>query len=213
MSKRILIILGHPDSETSFCAALAHHYLQGANTGGADIRELHLGTLQFDPILRTGYRGSQGFEADLKQAQEDILWAEHLVFVYPTWWGTLPALLKGFIDRIFLPGFAFKYRKNSPLWDKLLSGRSAELLVTMDTPDWYYRLIYRNAGISVMKKNVLDFSGISPVKVHTFGPMISSNEKQRDKWLDDASRAGQKAAGKSRPERCPPESNAARNAT
>lgn len=194
MKKRILIILGHPDSDTSFCAALAHHYLQGASANGADIRELHLGTLQFDPILRKGYRGSQGLENDLQQAQEDIQWAEHLVFVYPTWWGTIPALLKGFIDRIFLPGFAFKYRKNSPLWDKLLAGRTAELLVTMDTPDWYNRLIYRNAGISVMKKNILQFSGITPVKVRTFGPLISSKEKHRDRWLDDAYQAGYFAA-------------------
>lgn len=194
MSKRILIILGHPDSDTSFCAALAHHYLQGAHAAGADIRELHLGTLNFDPILRSGYRGPQGLETDLKQAQDDIQWAEHLVFVYPTWWGTLPALLKGFVDRVFLPGFAFKYRKNSPLWDKLLSGRSAELLVTMDTPAWYYRLIYQNAGVSVMKKNILDFSGITPVRTHLFGPMISSKEKQRDQWLDNAFKAGHRAA-------------------
>ncbi len=194
MAKRILIILGHPDSDTSFCAALAHHYLQGASAAGADIRELHLGTLQFDPVLRTGYRGAQTLESDLQQAQQDILWAEHLVFIYPCWWGSLPALLKGFIDRVFLPGFAFKYRKNSPLWDKLLVGRSAELLVTMDTPAWYYRLVYRNAGISVMKKNILEFSGISPVRTLTFSPMISSKEQLRDQWLEQAQRAGEKAA-------------------
>lgn len=194
MAKRILIVLGHPDSTTSFCAALAHHYLQGASAAGADIRELHLGTLSFDPVLRTGYRGPQALEPDLKQAQEDILWAEHLVFVYPCWWGSLPALLKGFIDRVFLPGFAFKYRKDSPLWDKLLAGRSAELLVTMDTPVWYYKLVYHNAGVSVMKKNILEFSGITPVRTHLFGPMISSKEKARDQWLEAALQAGHKAA-------------------
>lgn len=193
MRKRTLIILGHPDPTRSFCAALADRYQKGAVEAGVDIRELHLGALNFDPVLRSGYQGKQCLEADLQGAQEDIRWAEHLVFVYPTWWGSLPALLKGFVDRVFLPGFAFKYRKNSPLWDKLLAGRSAELLVTMDTPAWYYRLIYRNAGLSVMKKNILEFSGITPIRTHTFGPVMSSKIKQREQWLDAAYKAGLKA--------------------
>ena len=93
--------------------------------------------MQTDSAL--GYAQIQPLEPDLLDAQASITWAQHLVWVYPIWWGGLPALLKGFLDRIFLPGFAFKYRPNSALWDRLLTGRSAELLVTMDSPPWYYR--------------------------------------------------------------------------
>ena len=82
----------------------------------------------------------------LQAAQAQIAWAGHLVWVYPTWWGAMPALLKGFIDRVFLPGFAFKHHQGSSRWDKLLAGRSAELLVTMDTPPWYYRWVQRGPG-------------------------------------------------------------------
>jgi putative NADPH-quinone reductase len=88
----------------------------------------------------------------LINAQNDITWAEHLTLVYPIWWGGIPALLKGFFDRVFLPGFAFKYRKGSPFPDKLLKGRTAHLLVTMDTPPWYYRWVYRMPGLHQMRK-------------------------------------------------------------
>lgn len=133
MSRRILIILGQPSSN-SLCAALARTYADAARQSGAEVRLLELGKIAFDPILRHGYERIQPLEPDLRNAQADITWAQHLVWVYPIWWGSLPALLKGFLDRIFLPGFAFKYRVNSALWDRLLTGRSAELLVTMDSP-------------------------------------------------------------------------------
>jgi len=107
MGKRILVILGHPSSN-SFCAALAERYAQSALRAGHEVRQLFLGRMDFDPVLREGYQQVQPLEADLRQAQADILWAEHLTLVYPIWWGGIPALLKGFFDRVFLPGFAFQ---------------------------------------------------------------------------------------------------------
>ena len=97
-------------------------YESGARAGGHACRTLPLYELTFDPILRRGYHEPMKLEADLVAAQATILWAQHLVFVYPTWWGSLPALMKGFTDRIFLPGFAFKCRKNSVKWHRLLAG-------------------------------------------------------------------------------------------
>jgi NAD(P)H dehydrogenase (quinone) len=187
----ILIINGHPDS-ASFNAALADAYATGALGSGAQVRRLNLAELAFNPILSFGYRKRTELEPDLIRAQELIRWAHHLVFVYPTWWGAMPALLKGFIDRVFLPGFAFKYRENSVLWDKLLSGRTAHLLVTMDTPSWYNRLVYRNAGHIVMKKNILKFCGINPVRITEFTPIKPSTPEQRAKWLKKAKTLGEK---------------------
>jgi putative NADPH-quinone reductase len=193
MPKRILVILGHPDP-ASFCAALASAYIDGAGAAGHEVRSIRLGELTFDPILHEGYRRIQELEPDLRAAQDDVAWAEHLVFVYPTWWGAMPALLKGFFDRAFLPGFAFKYRDNSPFWDRLLAGRSARLLVTMDTPPWYYRWVYRMPGHHQMKRTILEFSGIKPVRIRNFGPVRGSSDRQRQAWLAAAQRYGQTAA-------------------
>src|SRR4030066_1487837 len=189
--KKVLIIIGHP-MRKSFCGALAEAYVEGAKTAGADIKQLWVGELKFDQILWHGYKELQELEEDLKMAQEFILWAEHLVFVYPTWWGTMPALLKGFIDRTFLPGFAFKYRQNSLFWDRLLTNRSARLLVTMDAPPWYYRWVYKQPGHNMMKKTILGFCGVKPVKISEFGPIKMSTEEQRHKWLLKARELGEK---------------------
>jgi putative NADPH-quinone reductase len=187
--KKTLIINGHPDKE-SFCFALAESYKKGANSAGKDCKLVHLIDLDFNPILTFGYRKISKLEPDLVKMQQEILAADHLVLVYPNWWATVPALLKGFIDRVFVPGFAFSYRENSPFWDKLLAGKTARLIVTMDTPKWYYYLINRNAGHNAMKIGVLEFCGIKPVKITSFAPVKSSDEVKRKKWLAEVEELG-----------------------
>ncbi|MBL1376944.1 NAD(P)H-dependent oxidoreductase [Zobellella iuensis] len=192
MNKRILVILGHP-LEDSLCGALAQAYSKGAEVSGHEVRTLSLGKLVFDPILRDGYAKIQELEPDLLAAQEAMSWAQHIVFVYPIWWGSIPALLKGFFDRIFLPGFAFKFREGSLMVDGLLAGRSAHLLVAMDTPPWYYRWIYRMPGHNQMKRTILEFCGIKPVAVTSFGPVKDSRPKVREQWLSRAFTYGSNA--------------------
>lgn len=189
MNKKILIILGHPDSN-SLCASLASAYRDSAGQAGADVRELRLGEMGFDPVLWNGYNKIQALEPDLVQAQELVLWAEHIVFVYPTWWGALPALMKGFFDRVFLPGYAFKYRENSKFWDKLLAGRTAHLIVTMDTPPWYYRWIYRRPGHNEMKRTILGFCGIKTTRITEFAMVRHSSSQQREKWIEAVQKLG-----------------------
>ncbi|MNZ56451.1 hypothetical protein D3C78_743970 [compost metagenome] len=191
--KKILIIQGNPNPD-SFCSGLAEAYYQGAVQSGMDVRILHLHALSFNPNLSFGYAKRTELEPDLIEAQASIKWADHLVFVYPTWWGSVPALLKGFLDRVLLPGFAFKYRENSLLWDKLLIGKSARLIVTMDTPVWYNRLVYREAGHRTMRVSTLQFCGIKPVKITNIGPVKSSSPSTRDKWLEDVRLLGNKGS-------------------
>ncbi|PZD97556.1 flavodoxin family protein [Paenibacillus sambharensis] len=178
----IAVINGHPDAE-SYCTALTASYVKGAAGSGASVREISLGSLQFNPNLQYGYRQRTELEPDLLAAQEIIRWADHLVFIYPLWWGTVPGILKGFIDRVFLPGFAFQTRPNSQLWDKLLTGKSARMVVTMDSPPWYFKLVHRSAGHTVMKRGILQFSGVNPVKITNIGPVKPSTAEQRDRWL------------------------------
>lgn len=190
--KRILMILGTPKGN-SFCHALGEAYAQGARSKGHVVRQLKLGEMSYDPVLRDGYEQSQTLEPDLLEAQRQIHWAEHLVFVYPVWWGGIPALLKGFFDRTFLPGFAFKYRNRSQLWDKLLTGRTADLLVTMDTPPWYFRWIYGAPGHRQMTRTILGFSGIKTRRLAEFAPVRPSSEEQRQSWLRRAETLGSRA--------------------
>ena len=135
----------------------------------------------------------QTLEPDLLEAQRQIHWAEHLVFVYPVWWGGVPALLKGSFDRTFLPGFPFKYRNRSPLSDKLLSGRTADLLVTLDTPPWYFRWIYGAPAHRQMVRTILGFCGIKTRRLTEFAPVRPSSEEQRQGWLRKADGLGVRA--------------------
>lgn len=192
MGKRILVILGHPSNE-SLCSALAGSYVEGASAAGNEVQLISLASLVFDPVLHNGYASIQELEPDLKSAQAAIYWAQHIVFVYPNWWGGMPALLKGFIDRVFLPGFAFKYREGSRFWDRLLSGRTAQLFVTMDTPPWYFRWVYRMPGHNQMKRTILEFSGIKPVTITSIGPVRGSSHKKRQQWLRQTMTAGRHA--------------------
>lgn len=189
--KKILIIQGNPDKD-SFCHALATSYKKGASGADADVKEICVGEIEFNPLLAAGYKKEIKLEQGLIDAQQQIKWADHLVFVYPTWWGTMPALLKGFIDRTFVPGFGFRYRKDSVWWDKLLTGKSARLIVTMDTPPWYYRLIYRSPGHHAMKKSTLEFCGIKPVKITSIGSIKQSTMPKRESWLAQVENLGGK---------------------
>ncbi len=191
MNKKILIINGHPDKE-SFNSAIFNSYKEGAIQSGAEIKEIIIRELKFNPNLEFGYRKRTELEPDLIDAWEKIKWAEHIVWIYPVWWGSLPAILKGFIDRVFLPGFAFKKRENSVWWDKLLSGKSARIISTMDQPAWYYWLIYREPSNNAMKKLTLEFCGIKPVKVTSIGPLRLSKESYRINWLNKIKKLGKK---------------------
>ncbi|MDR9852121.1 NAD(P)H-dependent oxidoreductase [Paenibacillus sp. VCA1] len=193
MQKNIAVIIGHPDPE-SYCHALAHAYIKGAEAGGANVRLLDLAAMKFGPILQYGYRKRTELEPDLVQAREIISCADHLVWVYPTWWGTMPALMKGFIDRVFLPGFAFSSAPDSLVVKKLLKGKTARLLVTMDSPSWYYRLALRQAGHVLMKRGILQFSGIRPVRITEISKVKMLSAEKRKHWLEKAESLGAKQA-------------------
>ena len=186
----ILIIQGHPDPE-SYCFALAEAYKQGALASGAEVREIILARLDFDPNLRYGYRKRLDLEPDLVHAQELLRWSEHIVVVHPVWWGSVPALLKGFLDRTFLPGFAFKKREGSKIrWDKLLGGRSARIIATADQPAWFYRLRYNRPSHHMLKGLLFEFCGVRPVRSTCIGPIRLSSDAFRKRWLETAHSLG-----------------------
>lgn len=191
MGKKVLIINGHPN-EGSFNFGVANAYENGARSVGAEVKHLVVSQLKFNPNLEFGYQKRTPLEPDLIAAWESIQWAEHLVWVHPVWWGGLPAIMKGFIDRLFLPGMAFQYRENSIQWDKLLKGKTAHIITTLDQPSWYYRLVYGRPSVNQLKKSTLEFCGISPVKVTYLGIVKTSDFNVRKKWLEKIEQLGKK---------------------
>lgn len=189
MPKKILVILGQPQRR-SYGGALAQAYVEGAREAGAEVQELYLGELQFSACANASQPAPAALEPDLARAQEAIRWADHLVFVYPIWWGTIPALLKGFIERAFTEGFAVKFRDDSPWWDRLLKGRSARLIVTMNTPSFIYRWMFGRPGHNTMKKTILEFCGVKPVRITEIGPVRNSTDAKRRKWLGQVRKIG-----------------------
>jgi len=189
--KKIALINGHPNHE-SFNFALAEAYKKGVEDSGAEIKEIIIRDLDFNPNLQFGYQKRMDLEPDLLKAWEIIQWADHLVWVHPVWWGGLPAITKGFIDRLFLPGLAFKYRENSVWWDKFLKGKTAHIITTIDQPGWYYRMFYGRPSINQLKKSTLEFCGVKPVKVTYIGIIKNSKEEQRQKWIENVYSLGRK---------------------
>ncbi|MGN7821037.1 NAD(P)H-dependent oxidoreductase [Chitinophaga sp. 22536] len=191
--KKILIVNGHPDRE-SYNTQLQEAYKTGALQSGADVTEIHLGSLQFDPNLRYGYRKRMELEPDLLDAWEKIKAAEHIVWIFPVWWGSLPALMKGFFDRLFLPGFAFSYRENSMLINKKLKGKTSRLICTMDTPVWFHTLYYQSTGVRAFRSMVLRFCGIKIKGTTYIAPIKFMKPGGKEKGLQKVTALGKRLA-------------------
>ena len=145
--------------------------------------------MQFDPILWKGHKKTPELEPDLKQSQENIRWCNHWVIFYPIWWGSIPAIFKGFIDRTLYSGFAYKYHTDDPFWDKLLTGRSAQLFTTCDAPWYWIYFQYRNSDINMVKRATLQFCGVNPVSVVRFSRVRWSDESKRKEWIAQVRRS------------------------
>ncbi len=192
MSKRIVIIQGHPDSSTvHFGHALADAYTTGAQQAGHDVKTINVALLDFALL-----RSEQEFEnvspvVDIQKAQEAIMWAEHIVILYPLWLGSMPALLKGFLEQVLRPGFAMTSGDRNSWPKKCLKGRSARIIVTMGMPGFIYRWFYCAHSLKNLKRNILSFCGIKPISDTLIGSVENLSDPQRSKWLQKMRTLGQ----------------------
>jgi len=190
MTKKILILLGNSDKET-YSGHLADVYEEGAKEEGHEVRRINIGEIQFDPILHKGYKEIQELEPDLKKLQEDWQWADHVVIVYPNWWNTMPAILKGLFDRMWLPGFAFNFDKETKKLIQRLKGKTARVIIVAGTHSpfktWWQFGDYTNE----IQHGILEFAGIK-TKVSAFGPCEKVNNTCRDKWAEKVRKLGKK---------------------
>ena len=180
----ILVIDGHPDP-LSLTAQLAASYAAGA---GEHAVTLTLRDLDFDLTLRTGYRVPQDLEPDLVRAQELLLWADHVAVFTPLWWGSVPALLKGFFDRTLERGWAFRYKENG-LPEGLLTGRTGRLAVTSDSPRWYLPLV-GDTTVKQVKGRTMEFCGIKPTNVTRYAGVHGRSEADIAAWVRSAADLG-----------------------
>lgn len=189
--KKVLIIDGHPNAD-SLCCSLAQAYNLGAEESGAETKTIRIADLNFNPNLQYGYQKRMDLEPDLEDAIEKIKWCDHLVWVHPVWWGGFPALMKGFIDRVFLSGITYKPIDGSWKWEKLLKGKTARIITTLDQPSFFYKIYFNAPSVNQLKKCVLQFCGVNPVKVTYIGIVKSSDNDQRKKWIDTIHKMGSK---------------------
>ena len=189
--RQVLIINGHPDKQ-SYNYALSEAYKSGANKTNAIIDTINISDLDFNPNLRFGYRQRTELEPDLKDAIDKIKKADHIVWFFPLWWAGLPALMKGFIDRTFLPGITFDFIEGKAAPIGLLKGKTSRIIITTDTPKWYDFIIMKRPVLKQFKKGTLEYCGIGPVKVTYISPIISSTLDARNKWLKKVIKLGEK---------------------
>lgn len=187
--KNILIINGHP-VEGSYSVALTNAYAQAAVANNHSVSVIHIRELNFNPNLEFGYKKRMEMEPDIKNAIEQLQAADHIVWVYPMWWYGAPALMKGFIDRTFLPDIAFRISKGK-LPEKLFKGKTARIIITSDTPRWYDYLFMKSPAINQLKKGTLQFSGISSVRVSYISPIKHSTDSFFKKWLNKVQLLGE----------------------
>jgi NAD(P)H dehydrogenase (quinone) len=190
--KKILIIDGHPYGEGTV-AQLAVEYSRGARETGHKVKFIRLREIDFDLNLHNGYKEEQPLESDLESAWKKVRWADHVVVLFPIWWGSMPALTKGFFDRILLPGSAYKFRKGSLLQKKLLKGRSARVVYTQGGPMVFSNILLRDSSWVVIKNYIFKFVGFSPVK-RTFFDWAgrSSAKTEMESWKKEVYFLGKK---------------------
>ncbi|MCB2079025.1 MAG: NAD(P)H-dependent oxidoreductase [Novosphingobium sp.] len=189
---RILIIDGHPHAEPEhFIHGAADAYARGAKSGH-EVRRIDVASLYF-PVLRSPDEWESGqVPPDIAEAQSDVSWADHIVFLYPLWLGDVPALLKAFLEQVVRPGFALRYNdKGFP--EKLLKGKTARIIVSTGMPAPVYTLFYRAHSVRSFERNILSFVGIRPLG-HTVIGAIEADEAARLRWLAKIEQMGQRAA-------------------
>jgi len=195
MSKHILIIDGHPDAKAGhYVHALSAAYRDGARLGGHRVRGIVVSELRF-PLLRTSedFKGGMPTET-IRKAQEWLMWADHVVILFPLWLGSMPALLKAFFEQVLRPGFAFATAAGSLYPRKrLLAGKSARIIVTMGMPAWFYRWYFRGHSLKSLQRNILRSCGLKPVRACVVGAVESMTQAARGSWLLKIQRLGTRA--------------------
>jgi NAD(P)H dehydrogenase (quinone) len=188
---RIAVIVGHARHNT-YCEALGRAYLRGAQAGGHEAKLFVTSAMAFDPVLHEGFERVQPLEKDLQSAHDAMLAADHLVIIFPLWLGTLPAILKGFLERVLQPDLVEPAKQGR--FVKLLKGKSARIIVTMGMPGFVYRWWFGAHAVKMLKRNILGFVGAYPIHTTIYGNVEGVKAERRIGWRGDVEALGRRAA-------------------
>lgn len=189
--KKILILQGHPDANNQhFCDAISNSYSMAAIAAKHEVKKITITELDFNILLSYKEYNRPVMSKDIISAQQDILWAEHVVIIYPLWLGDMPALLKGFFEQALRPGFAIQESDAGFFFEKNLVGRSARIFVTMGMPSLIYRWFYRAHTLKSLQRNILNFCGFKPVRYCVLGGVYKGNGKKLKCYLSKVSKYG-----------------------
>jgi NAD(P)H dehydrogenase (quinone) len=189
---RIAIIVGNPLHD-SYSEALGQAYQRGAESGGHQATVFMLGRMNFDAILREGYRREQALEPDLAAARAAFVACDHVVIIFPLWCGDMPAILKGFFERILQPDLLAIQKSGGKASWKFFKGKSARVIMTMGMPGWFYRIYYGAHALKLLRRNILQFVGITPVRSTVYGMIEAVSDDTRKSWLREVEALGHDA--------------------
>ncbi len=169
---KALVVYSHPNP-ASFCHAILETVAETLKTKGHDVVIRDLYALKFDPVLKPAdFEGIQAgkIPGDIKAEQDHIAWADLMVVIHPVWWTGLPAMIKGYIDRVFSYGFAYSVNDQGIV--KLLGDKKVVILSTQGTPQEAYEA---SGMFGAMKKTsdmgIYQFCGME-VMDHLFFPAV-----------------------------------------
>jgi len=197
---RILVVFNHP-YEKSYCSAILASVQKGLERAGHELDLIHLDRDEFDPVMRSrdlkafvlARTDPEGADALLDEQVRDykirIQQADHIVFIFPIWWELMPAIMKGFIDKLIFPGIVYDYNDSGTRMHCRLENLSGvTMITTMNTPSFAYRLIFGNAVKKALLTGTFWKIGVKNREwFNLSGVKFASNQK-RQKWLSKIER-------------------------
>jgi len=181
------IIYNHPYTK-SYCNAILKATTTGLQSAGHNIDIIDLDTDRFNPVMTSSdlkaFRDKQAIDPQVLNYQERLLKADHLIFIFPIWWSLMPAMTKGFIDKVMFPGLAYDYTFNGITMIPLLTNiRSITLITTMNTPKLIYRLKFANAIKKALIDGTFKMMGYKNCHWINFSMVKFVSQDKRSKWL------------------------------
>ncbi|MFC4213226.1 NAD(P)H-dependent oxidoreductase [Pedobacter lithocola] len=187
---KIVIVFNHP-YEGSFCNAILNAVTNGLTKGHHEVDLIHLDKDGFNPVMTAadlkGFRDKKPNDPKVIEYANKIEEADHLIFIFPIWWELMPALTKGFIDKVIFPGVAYDYTNASntrmkPLWEKL---KGITIITTMNTPKWLYLILFGNAIKKAIILGTFWKIGFKNRKWISFNQVKMVSAEQRERWLTE----------------------------
>ncbi|MGM0442206.1 MAG: NAD(P)H-dependent oxidoreductase [Elusimicrobiota bacterium] len=176
----MFIIYAHPNRE-GHCGYFLKNIIKKLDNKDISYELLDLYREGFDPVLKPEEHYTSGHKEvsqRVKEIQDKIKDNDRLIFIYPTWWQNMPAILKGFLDRVFIPGFGFYYKGIFP--KGLLKGKKAAIFTSTGAPRIFTKLFAADRSIKVLKKDLLKLCGIK-AKAYVVPSARELNEKNKKK--------------------------------